>query len=62
MAGLSPRQREVLRLIGDGHTNREVAARLGISVKTAETHRQRLRDALSCNTRAELTAAARLLP
>lgn len=61
MDGLSARRREVLRLIGDGHTNREVAARLGISVKTAETHRQRVRERLECNTRAELTAAARRL-
>ena len=36
---LSPRQREVLQLIAEGHTTKEVAVRLGVSVKTAETHR-----------------------
>ena len=36
---LSPRQREVLQLIAEGLTTKEVAARLGVSVKTAETHR-----------------------
>ena len=36
---LSPRQLEVLRLVAEGHTTREIAARLGISDKTVETHR-----------------------
>jgi DNA-binding NarL/FixJ family response regulator len=39
---LSPRQREILQLIAEGHTTKEVAARLGVSVKTAETHRSLL--------------------
>jgi DNA-binding NarL/FixJ family response regulator len=36
---LTPRQREVLQLLAEGKTNKEVASALGISVKTAETHR-----------------------
>jgi DNA-binding NarL/FixJ family response regulator len=36
---LSPRQLEVLRLVAEGHTTREIARQLGISDKTVETHR-----------------------
>jgi DNA-binding NarL/FixJ family response regulator len=36
---LSPRQLEVLRLVTDGWTTREIAQRLRLSVKTVETHR-----------------------
>ncbi len=36
---LTPREREILQLLAEGKTNREVAGLLGISVKTAETHR-----------------------
>jgi DNA-binding NarL/FixJ family response regulator len=36
---LTPRQREVLQLIAEGHSTKEIAKRLGLSVKTVETHR-----------------------
>jgi DNA-binding NarL/FixJ family response regulator len=36
---LTPREREIVQLLAEGKTNREVAGALGISVKTAETHR-----------------------
>jgi DNA-binding NarL/FixJ family response regulator len=36
---LSPREREIVQLLAEGHSNKEVAEHLGISVKTAETHR-----------------------
>jgi len=36
---LSPRQREVLRLVAEGHTTREIARELQLSAKTIETHR-----------------------
>lgn len=36
---LSPRQREVMRLIAEGLTTRDIGARLGLSAKTADTHR-----------------------
>jgi len=39
---LTPRQREILQLIAEGHTTRDIAARLGVSVKTAESHRTEL--------------------
>ena len=39
---LSPRQREVLQLIAEGHSTKEIARRLDLSVKTVETHRSQL--------------------
>jgi len=51
---LSQREVEVLRFLAQGHTNQEVAERLAVSVKTVETHRQRLRDKLGLKSRAQL--------
>src|SRR5262249_23325400 len=51
---LSEREREVLRLLAEGHTNQEIAARLYISVRTAETHRAHIMQKLGFSTRAEL--------
>jgi DNA-binding NarL/FixJ family response regulator len=48
IAALSPRQREILRRIGKGESNKEIAADLGISVKTVETHRARMMESLGC--------------
>lgn len=39
---LTPRQREILQLIAEGHTTKDIARRLDISVKTVETHRTQL--------------------
>ena len=44
--GLTQRQREILQLIAEGCTTKEIAQRLEVSVKTVETHRQRLMDRL----------------
>lgn len=55
---LSEREREVLALIVFGHTQREIAQRLFVSVKTVETHRARIADKLGCKTRAELVSYA----
>lgn len=55
---LSDREREVLELIAKGHTNREVADKLALSVKTVEAYRARLMDKLSLRTRAELVRYA----
>jgi DNA-binding NarL/FixJ family response regulator len=55
---LTPRQREVLQLIAEGKTVKEIAAVLGIAVKTAEFHRYRIMDALRIRTTAELTRYA----
>lgn len=55
---LSQREREVFRLLVLGHTNAEIAQRLGLSVKTVETHRARLMEKLGVRTRAELVRYA----
>ena len=55
---LSPRERQVLALLARGHTNREVADRLSLSVKTVETHRARLSDKLGLHSRADLVRFA----
>lgn len=39
---LTPRQREILQLIAEGHTTKDIARRLDISIKTVETHRSQL--------------------
>lgn len=43
---LTPRQREVLQLIAEGHTTKEIARRLHVSVKTVETHRAQIMERL----------------
>jgi DNA-binding NarL/FixJ family response regulator len=55
---LSEREREVLRLLALGHTNQEIARRLCISVRTAETHRAHIMQKLRLQTRAELVRHA----
>lgn len=51
---LTTREREVLQLSAEGHTNSEIASRLGISTRTAETHRSRLMHKLSLHTQGDL--------
>ena len=51
---LSPREREVLRLIAAGRSTKEIAVVLGISVKTADSHRTRLMDKLDLHDTASL--------
>ncbi|MFF4603835.1 response regulator [Streptomyces sp. NPDC001339] len=53
------RERQVLGLLADGHTNREVAKRLAVSVRTVESVRAALRARLGLATRADLVAYAR---
>jgi DNA-binding NarL/FixJ family response regulator len=55
---LSQREKEVLRLIALGHTNQEIAGRLVISVRTAETHRANIMQKLQLRTRAEIVRYA----
>jgi DNA-binding NarL/FixJ family response regulator len=57
-ARLSPREREVLQLVAEGNTTKEIAAQLGVSVKTVETTRQHIMDKLGLFTVAELTKYA----
>jgi two-component system response regulator NreC len=58
IATLSAREREVLVLLAEGHTNRAIAERLGLSVKTVESYRARLLQKLGLGSRAELTRLA----
>lgn len=51
---LTTREREVLQLSAEGYTNSEIAARLGISTRTAETHRSHLMHKLALHTQADL--------
>ncbi|MGH2972407.1 MAG: response regulator [Gaiellaceae bacterium] len=55
---LSEREGEVLRLLALGHTNQEIAKKLYISVRTAETHRAHIMQKLGLQTRAELVSYA----
>ena len=55
---LSEREREVLRLLALGHTNQEIAKKLYLSVRTAETHRAHIMQKLRLTTRAELVRYA----
>ena len=57
-ADLPPRQREILSALGAGRTTKQIAADLGLSVKTVETHRARLMEALGCRNAVELVRAA----
>jgi len=52
--GLTPREREVLSLIGDGLTNKEIAERLVISLSTVQTHYAHIIEKLGLNNRAEV--------
>lgn len=51
---LSPREREVLALVADGLTNKEIARRLALSPRTVETHRANLFDKLEAPNLAQL--------
>jgi len=55
---LSPREREVLQLVAEGKTTKEVAAILGVSVKTAESHRTRIMEKLDIHETASLVRYA----
>ncbi|HKO97543.1 MAG TPA: response regulator transcription factor [Pyrinomonadaceae bacterium] len=51
---LTPRQREVLQLVIEGCTMKEIASRLGISTRTAESHKYEMMEGLGVETTAEL--------
>jgi DNA-binding NarL/FixJ family response regulator len=51
---LSSREREIVQLVAEGRTSKEVATRLGISVKTAETHRASVMRKLRLETLSDL--------
>jgi DNA-binding NarL/FixJ family response regulator len=55
---LTPREREVVQLVAEGKTTKEVATALSLSVKTAETHRTNLMRKLDLHSIADLTLYA----
>ena len=55
---LTPRQREVLQLLTEGKTNKEIAATLGITAYTAETHRTQIMAKLDLHSMSELVRYA----
>lgn len=59
LAGLPPRQRQVLRLMGEGMTNKQIAQRLGISPSTVKIHLARLVDELGAVNRTDAVARAK---
>jgi DNA-binding CsgD family transcriptional regulator len=59
--GLTRREREILVQLARGYTNKEVADRLILSVRTVEWHRARIQWKLHVSSRAELISAARAL-
>ena len=58
MVALTSREREVLQLIAEGRSTRQIGDRLNVSIKTVETHRRNIMDKLNIFTIAELTKFA----
>lgn len=55
---LTARQREIVQLLAEGKSSKEVATELGLSVKTAETHRANIMQRLDCHSVSELVLYA----
>jgi DNA-binding NarL/FixJ family response regulator len=55
---LTPRQREIVQLLAEGKSSKEVAVALGLSVKTAETHRANIMRKLDCHSVSEVVRYA----
>ena len=55
---LSARERQLVTLVAQGHTNAQIAAQLYISVRTVTSHLDRIRDKTGCRRRADLTRLA----
>jgi len=58
-AGLSPREMEILRLIADGYSNKEIAGDIGLAEGTIKTYRKRLYQKLEVSSRSQAIARAR---
>ena len=58
LEALSPRERELVTLVAQGHTDAQIAAQLYISVRTVSSHLDRIRDKTGCRRRADLTRLA----
>lgn len=59
--GITEREMEVLRLIEEGYSNRQIAERLYISIHTVKTHVSSLLSKLDCNRRTQVVRKAKLL-
>jgi len=57
-SGLTPREVEILQLICDGKSNKEIAAQLDLSANTVAVHRANIMDALGIHKTAELVVYA----
>ena len=55
---LTPREREVLQALSEGLSTKEIASRLGVSIKTVETYRSQIMEKLNMHSIAELTKYA----
>ena len=55
---LTDREKQVLRLVAEGHSNKEIAEILGISVKTAMSHREHVMEKLDLHSRTDLIVRA----
>jgi DNA-binding NarL/FixJ family response regulator len=55
---ITPRQREILKLLAEGKTSKEVAVTLGMTIKTVDTHRSNIMKRLNCHSQSELVRYA----
>jgi FixJ family two-component response regulator len=58
MAELTPREHQVMTMVTDGQSNKEIATALGVSAKTVEVHRSRVMDKMRADSLAELVRMA----
>lgn len=58
LLAITPREKQVLRLLARGASSKEIGAELGISPRTVDVHRHRLQEKLKCSGTAELTRLA----
>ena len=55
---LTPRERQLIILVAQGHTDAQIAQQLSISLRTTRSHLDRIRDKTNCRRRADLTRLA----
>jgi DNA-binding CsgD family transcriptional regulator len=55
---LTDRERQLYHMLAEGHSNKEIAARLSLSLHTVETHRTRIMEKLGVHSIAELVLGA----